>query len=54
MKIKLFITYESFEEGISLTFKEFMQLPQRKTKRDFLNYFPLLRFKVLLRNLTFE
>jgi|LauGreDrversion4_2_1035121.scaffolds.fasta_scaffold40418_3 hypothetical protein len=54
MKIKLFITYESIEKGISLTFEEFMRLPQRKNKKEFLNYFPLLRFKVLLSNITFE
>lgn len=54
MKIKLFITYESFEDGIQLTFEEFMKLPQRKSEREFLNFFPMFRFKILLMNLTFD
>lgn len=54
MKVKLFITYESYEDGIILTFEEFMKLPQRKTEKEFLNYFPIFRFRILLSNLTYD
>lgn len=54
MKIKLFVTYESFEDGIQLTFEEFMKLPQRRTEKEFLNFFPMFRFKILLMNLTYD
>jgi hypothetical protein len=54
MKIKLFVTYESFEDGIKLTFEEFMKLPQRKSDKEFLNFFPMFRFKILLMNLTYD
>jgi hypothetical protein len=54
MKIKLFVTYESFEDGIQLTFEEFMKLPQRRTEKEFMNFFPMFRFKILLTNLTYD
>jgi len=54
MKIKLFVTYEDFEGGIHLTFEEFMKLPQRKSDREFMSFFPMFRFKILLTNLTFD
>jgi hypothetical protein len=54
MKIKLFVTYESFEDGIQLTFEEFMKLPQRRTEKEFMNFFPMSRFKILLTNLTYD
>jgi len=48
MKIKLFSTYESFEDGIQLTFEEFMKLPAKKQEKEFLSFFPMFRFKILL------
>jgi len=54
MKIKLFITYESYEHGIQLTFEEFMKLPQRKSEKEFRSFFPMFRFKILMMHLTYD
>ena len=53
MKMKLFESYESYEDGLKLAFEEFMKLPQREEK-EFRNTFPMSRFKILLANLTFD
>ena len=52
--MKLFITYESYEDGIHLAFEEFMKLPQKADDKEFRDTCPMHCFKILLQNLTYD
>ena len=52
--MKLFITYESYEDGFHLAFEEFMKLPQKYNDKEFRDTCPMHCFKILLQNLTYD